>query len=665
MLNKRKMIASFLSLLTLTCSQDLFAASGFQTSLEAGDLDGMISVFNQIVEEQKEINSRFGIGSQFTRSDHIPPAPKDGYAPIILVNSSGIDSSRIYFLGTGTAVGGSIQHFLKPDLTTGVCSISTPDVSNSVDSDISVPLSSLPKSGPDAYLIYLPQQIAGRCYLSIDNPLYLQTSSTEISPPSVGTPRDPTFYTLYQNFELTLDANYELWANVSNVDFFSLPMQVASRTYPSGNLYPTLDNLTATGMAPTTKRSTVLSTVSTDFQNLDQSPGAEWSKLFLPFYTDPYAVSGEPATTLRILSAKQSISFATNGFTDAGQPFGAFASDYLTNYSEGPVTGESYMQALGAYYAYGGGESLEMIIYPANESATTYTVTGVNGDDMLLNFETSTPGAPDFTVDLTKLTTFALLGGDVGVWDGDDVFNPPGVNVYNTEVAKLMSALFSAGMLPPRDSVVQPIDSQESYFVNYRSTYFANPTGFTDLGPWYNLYDYSLHNLMIKTGGYGLGYAYDYDDLLGLGGEMHVKIGFGPTVNPADPYYVVTLGIVDTIIPNPTTSFGPYQLKVNAIGAGKQPIKIYYSTTAGGSPTEVLQVPEGTDPQATLPTVYNYFIVEYNDDSTKQFKVYPNYQYVVPVGNSYTAAIVALSDGIDFIAASDSSFEISLPSLAP
>ncbi|MES2212610.1 MAG: hypothetical protein V4490_05675, partial [Pseudomonadota bacterium] len=76
------------------------------------------------------------------------------------------------------------------------------------------------------------------------------------------------------------------------------------------------------------------------------------------------------------------------------------------------------------------------------------------------------------TVDLSTITTTAMLSGAVGEWASS--FSPSGTNAYNTEIAKTLSALFSAGMLPPASDVVQPIVSEASYFSAYRGSYFAN-----------------------------------------------------------------------------------------------------------------------------------------------------------------------------------------------
>lgn len=578
------------------------------------------------------------------------------------MNNSGIDASRIYFLGTGSSLTG-VQHFLQPDTSTGVCSYALPATNNSADSDISVKLSDLPTSGTNTYLIYLPQQISGRCYLSIDYPLYLQTTTTTIAAPSFTNPSDPSYYTLYQNFELTLDVNYELYSNVSNVDLYSLPMGLASFSYPSGDSYTTLDGLTASGFAESTTRSSILSTVVTGLTDDDHSTTPEWLNLVIPYYDNPYT-DNSPATDLRILAAKNSIGFATGVFLDAKFPQGAFNSLYLQSTTSGPTSGQSYMDDLGAYY--NTPHTTTFTVYPGTPTIATYSMTGTSATDLHLTSSSSGAATP-VDLNLSNLTTVDLLGGDVGAWNTSGVFTPA-LDADNTgcytEIAKLLSALFSAGQLPPDSTLAQPILSADTYFTTYRGDYFSNPTGFTEHGPWYNLFDSLMHPLMVKTNSYGLGYAYDYDDLLALGGEMHVVIGTGRTTNTDYPYYELFVGPIDTDTPDPKSSFGPYTLTLNPITADSGTINIIYTTTPGQTPSLTQAVPEAPSGPFPISNVYDYFVVEYVE-SGNSYNVYPKHQLVQPTTTRYSSVDVPFMSGISFTAVTGSgtSFTMSFPDL--
>ena len=420
-----------------------------------------------------------------------PISPRLGYAPLVIVNNTGLDATRLYFLGTGNGID-STAHFLKPNRTTGVCTYASSSVTNSVDPGISVKLSSLPTNGTNSYYIYVPLQLDGRCYISVDRPLYLETTDGSIRSPSVTASNDPSYYTIYQNFELTLDAGYDLYANVSNLEYYSLSIALNSFTYPTGKPYTTLDGLISSGFSETTSRQAILTGVRNALINKDFSVDPQWSKLIVPFYDKPYE-EGDPLTDLRILSPKKSINFASGIFKDA-----------------------------------------------------------------------------------------------------------------------------------------------------------------------------AMHPFMTLKDRFGLGYALDCDDLLALGGQMRVNIQSCGISNPSSPYYELTLGLIDTDIPNPTLAYGPYRLTINPISASAEPINIVYSTNAATFPNMICPVPQSGGP-VLLTNIYNCFWVQYapSTASPNTYEVYPKHQLVLPKAKRYNSMDASLMSGISFteVNGQDSQFTLSLPSL--
>jgi len=342
-----------------------------------------------------------------------------------------------------------MNSFLQPNLSTGICSLVSANTNNSADPSISVRLSQLPSAGTNAYFLYFPLLNSQRCYLSIGSPLYMKTSGGNIDDPSQSSVQDPNYYVLYQNFESTLtvtdSGTYELYANVTNVDFFSLPFTLGSYSYPSGTLYPTLDNLTQVGFPPTLGRTSILSSIATGLATDPSSP-QQWPRCVIPFYTNPYAVSS-PLTDLRVLAAKLDINLGTTSVQFVGgantQLF--FDPTYIQNSSKGPVAMQSYVTALWNYYMM---NTLQITVYPGDPPPTaTYTMSSIGSMmNPILRFTTSTMGATSpIDLPLQYLTTEALLSGDVGLW----VFTPSGTGPYQTEISKAISALFTAGLLPP------------------------------------------------------------------------------------------------------------------------------------------------------------------------------------------------------------------------
>lgn len=580
-----------------------------------------------------------------------PPAGKLNHAALVIRNNTGLDPSRLYVVGKGQTLAATDAYFLQPNLTTGVCQLVSSATHNSADPDISVRLSQLPKAGTNAYFIYVPQMISGRFYLSVDNPLYMKTSVnggiSSIDDPSQTTVQDPNYYTLYQNFEFTLDVNYDLFANVTNVDYVAFPLTLGSYSFPSGQLYPTLDGLAVVGFPETATRSSVLSQIQASLSG--SGIAADWSYLSIPFYGNPYTNS-DPQTLLRILAAKLSIALGkSTQFQGAPTP-SFFSATYLQNLTNGPSAGKSYMQLLYDHYL---SDQLQITVFPAANPQAMYTMRSNNISGVLqFDLQGAAGPAPSLmTVNLNNLSTSALLHGAVGEWVSEGAISPAAADPWQTEIAKILSALFTAGMLPPAPSVSQPIVVTDKFFPPYRGSYFNNPSGFSLNGPWYNLYDKVVHPLFIQTEGFGLGYAYDFDDLLGLAGLLHVNIQTNGVLNPNEPYTLLSAGPIDTMIPNPKVNFGPYTLTYESLTPGSNGTDIIYSTSPNEPPSIVQPVSFGT-PSVSIPGVQNYFYVKHYTDpsrtASQTYVVYPKYQLVLPTTNRYNAQDAALMNGIAF-----------------
>ena len=113
-------------------------------------------------------------------------------------------------------------------------------------------------------------------------------------------------------------------------------------------------------------------------------------------------------------------------------------------------------------------------------------------------------------------------------------------------------------------------------------------------------------------------------------------------------------GPIDTSIPDPTVNFGPYELIINPNSSGSSTVTVTYSTSSSAAPSIQQVIPTNGSP-ATLPVVYNYFLVTYNDESPAvTYKVYPKYQLKLPVTTRYNATDAALISQIAFNSVSGS-----------
>ena len=203
--------------------------------------------------------------------------------------------------------------------------------------------------------------------------------------------------------------------------------------------------------------------------------------------------------------------------------------------------------------------------------------------------------------------------------------------------------------------------TSDKFFSPYRHKYFSSPDGFSD-GPWYNLYEKVIHPFLVQTDGFGLGYGYDYDDLLGLAGLLHVNVQNDDVLNKDQPYTVLSIGPIDTPIPDPTFDFGPYTLKIGPLGEDSRPIEIFYSTTDGlPSESYSLDISSST----TINGVKNFFYVRYykevsTDSPFLEYIVYPKYQLVLPKESRYNEIDAKLMNGIVFPGTNESTNEITI-----
>jgi hypothetical protein len=569
----------------------------------------------------------------------IPPAPMQNYLPVVLADDTGTSSEHSIYLIITSLDPNGVSCFLVPSTTTGICSyVYLSPTGNPSSYDVSVKLTDLPTAdvpttvvgNANAYMIFLPVDVSTRVYFSIDRQLYFKTSFNagdkmiDISSPGFGY-NDPNTYTLYQDCEFSIsgaenpvDSSLVANGNISFVDFFSLPMQIAQYSYPSNELITVFPGALPSGIPTKTSRLSMLNTLSTAMVN---SGNSSWQNLIVNYYIDPYTYyvwpypgvtpcSGSSASTytqlqpIRFLSSKNSIGLTAlpEAFPVAPSGcipmFGQFNPNYAsTSYkNQGTTSVASYFQSLYNYY----------------KSASLYLNFIPPGPDGICVYKMTSSGA-DLTLQFTYVSGFnygslitLLLGNDT--IDGVPVSNGgltteelisgaatwpfsigTGTN-FGKQTAQVISALFGSGNLPLQQATgpggagcpSPPLGSYpscdswlggncpfpDSNCGTKYLTYFQNPPNpsFQTQGIWYNLYAQIIHEQ--ETGSstnpipgsgcvdgcvpnnptLGLGYAYDYDDLLNMSGLCTVTIqdGYGnPATSPAAPYLVFTLNTIE------------------------------------------------------------------------------------------------------------------------
>lgn len=545
----------------------------------------------------------------------VDPAPMQNHCPIVLVNRSTLDPSEVYFVCHGNDPDG-IPCFLVPDETTGVCEIVYPTTTGTPSSaGVSKKLSVLPLATGTAItgvaannlrIIFLPINSASRGYLSLKHPMYLATKLNPelgvlgVDDSSVTSLSDPNYYTFYQDFEFGLvqtavaDSSSRIFINLSWVDYFSLPMQLSAYEYPSNEQISIEFSALPSGTGTSETRESLIQDLNTKL-----AVNSEWSALAIPFYSDPYKTS-TLVTYLRVLAAKNSIGLgaSANQFQGAKVPQTFFPSDFISNASKGPKPSKSYVQTLYDYYV---GKTLYTTIHPKDLSAVVYAITADTTNLVLKYTGTGSPTPPGYTLDLSMLTTEQLLtGANSGTDWPYTVTSGTGSSAYTNELDKLFSGLFTIGQLPLTSTTTAPGNPFDNSQYNSSASpggfaqlpvpsggtiaYFNNQPDYTQNLPWYNLYDLAIHTLpnQLSKGKVpenhnstlGLGYGYDFDDLLNLAGLIALDIQdlYGnpsEETNAIQPYIVMSVEQLDpTKIPDIDQDTYSYPVTIEAAPNG-------------------------------------------------------------------------------------------------
>lgn len=147
---------------------------------------------------------------------------------IELVNKT--RSDKVYAHITGLAIDNNNAWFLlRSDGKTPYYPESPSSIGTSIDQDCAIPIGN---SG-ESVITTIPHLAGGRIYLSIDKPLvFLLNPGPALVEPSVTNPTDPNYTTNWGFCEFTFNHD-QLYANISYVDFVSLPISI-SLTNSSG-----------------------------------------------------------------------------------------------------------------------------------------------------------------------------------------------------------------------------------------------------------------------------------------------------------------------------------------------------------------------------------------------------------------------------------------------
>ena len=530
----------------------------------------------------------------------INPAPKNSYLPIVITNNTGLPASEVYVLFGGQQTVADVRQYFFA-LGKGGVLYPVPATSSTYSPNYSYPLTDLPNSstGANDYLVYGPNFNGVRVYFSIKSPMYLQTdtlsaTTNQIQPPTYFAFYDPNYNNLYETVELTFfprggegtssDIPWTASVNTTEVDAFGLPIKIGYFSYNPASptaITPLIQNPNALpsgfgvgGASGSTTRSGVLNYVTTQLAAQDLTGAAVWPRLAIPFYSDPYAGSGLQ-TYLRVLSPKQSLGNAanptntggltnqhiaavngTNPTTFRNYNYPPFPADYLTATTYGDTN--SFARDLFSYYTSG----RKLYISTGGQTPTVYegVTTGTTPNQVLTFTGISGPNTGNVCVlNQSDINTFKMYSGSQLMSGGAD----------GLLLGFYLGDVFTVGFLP------SPIGTLNSSFppaipINVTDAITWQPafipryyTAQDSLsgGPWMDLYAKLLHSVAVRTtvsgdlNGVGLCYGYDFDDSLGISGTITPA---ATTLNSVNPYLGITLGAIDTTIPNPYSDTNTY-----------------------------------------------------------------------------------------------------------
>jgi hypothetical protein len=457
--------------------------------------------------------------------------------PVRFVNNTGLSDAEVFITTLGNAAtgssasicvgwGDSFVFMALPSVGAAGGTYSPVMTTNPGVTAYSYPLSDFASDGDGQY-IYMPPFNAGRMFISYTTPLSIETGSNSYQNPNPATATDANYNTIYDKMEFTFVPAgcglNQIGLNVTAVDFFGLPIYLYL-----ANPGDTPDSITSGVYQP---RDCVIQNMTATFADAIGNASSQWNGL----------VQKPGATVLRVLSPEGSIA---NG--------GTFDPDYLDNAVEygyswannvwssltafyGTEAGNLFLIETTTYSALFQGQVSEFngvyyfIFKPQEASTTTYTIpwNEQTGIDFL---EANSP--------FTDMSTGTPTEGTAALpYPGPG--QPPTQAFQDAvEITQLFEAAWVIGLVPqnfPGGGGATATLSRAN-IQTLEPYYRINPNlsqGGQDTGPWYNLYDKSIH---VPSSMNNVTYAYAWDDVL------YPVIGSGYETLAPTAYLGIVLG---------------------------------------------------------------------------------------------------------------------------
>ncbi len=380
-------------------------------------------------------------------------------------------------------------------------------------------------------LIYIPQVISGRAFVSLNDPMDMPMTraadgTASIQAPSLSNPSDGNYNLIYDKFEYTYDDKQVFWIDTTSVDDFSLPIAL-SYTNTAGTQLNGYTNQT---------RDQIVNGI----QNfLTKNGNSNWQALIAK---DAFSHTN---TVIRVNAPNTSANFNNNYLTALdGYGFNyvnaliQFYSDpsnaIIVNCSE--VDSPKYPE----YQKLGSGTDPNAYIFKG------YVV----GKQFIFTNEAAKPqDKMSINIDLSQASSNDFFGPGQAPLDTPD-------GTVRSVIVKNLTAAFSIGLLPaPGGTTINNLftSAHTNYYTtnsilkNKYNAYSQTPTG---IGPWYDLYAQAIHSLAANHV-----YAFAYDDVLKQDGTLSIP---NSDAGSQEPPVIITFESVGNLtVPSPGPNYTP------------------------------------------------------------------------------------------------------------
>ncbi len=354
---------------------------------------------------------------------------------------------------------------------------------------------------------------SGRMFISIDNPIKFDiqkgaNGNVSVAEPNILQINDPNYYVLYDKVEFSFNDG-GVWANLTSVDYFSLPLVV----YVDGG-----SSVSMTGPhSITATREELIGAIKSNFNRYTygKTDGINnaveaWDKLFIT-YNGPVSDGSVGDTVLRVISPGKAV-FSTHSDSKFPDTYLGSYVDKIWEYYKnntlqincGELIGDKdfqtkYLSKYGREF----GEDRKVFVGQVNNAGEFVFKNNVPNADEVKFLKPTKDGATISTPFFAGILTTTNYPADTA----------PANHTIDAILSREICAAFDVGLLCKTGSSVL----SKEYFSQLKGKFFQHkPELCNNNEVSYDVYSKVIHDLMLT-------YAFAYDDTLGQDGTISGK----------------------------------------------------------------------------------------------------------------------------------------------